>query len=396
MWLLTSSFFIFQFLLRLAPGIMMDEIINQFNMDAAIFGMFSAVYYFAYAIFQIPLGFILDKARIERVVSICIIICLCGNMMLLYTSHIYLAFLSRFIIGFGSIAGFLGTAKIIKTYFTDKEYVRMIGLTYSLGFTGAICGSPLSILVEKYSWQTVLTNLTYIGIFLCVLILLFLRDNKSFRQEKITWDALKKNTTHIIQNKYIIGVGIAGGLMLGVMEGFSDIWGINFLQQVYGYSRPEAAFSISMVFLGLCIGGYLISYIADKYSMHYRLTIVCGVIMSIFLTIIILYKLPYFFVITLLLSIGILSCYQVLMFTIVSWNTSSNLGALTASIINMLNMSFGLFFHLIIGILVKNMQKKFSDPHIVYAISLSPILIGIILGTILFIISCKKLRSKLD
>ena len=61
MWLMAVTFFAFQFVLRLDPGLVMPEIMGKFQVDATSFGVLSAAYYLGYAGMQIPVGILLDR-----------------------------------------------------------------------------------------------------------------------------------------------------------------------------------------------------------------------------------------------------------------------------------------------------------------------------------------------
>jgi len=54
MWLFPLLFFAYQFVLRLWPGLMMHQIMEQLSIDASHFGILAAFYYYGYAGMQIP------------------------------------------------------------------------------------------------------------------------------------------------------------------------------------------------------------------------------------------------------------------------------------------------------------------------------------------------------
>ncbi len=49
MWALAVFFFAYQFVVRLTPGLVMPKLMQKFQIDAASFGLFAAIYYFGYA-----------------------------------------------------------------------------------------------------------------------------------------------------------------------------------------------------------------------------------------------------------------------------------------------------------------------------------------------------------
>ncbi len=65
MWLFPLSFFTYQFILRLWPGLMMQTIMEQFSIDASHFGLLAALYYYGYAGMQITVANLLMVGSLE-------------------------------------------------------------------------------------------------------------------------------------------------------------------------------------------------------------------------------------------------------------------------------------------------------------------------------------------
>ena len=70
MWLFPLSFFAYQFILRLWPGLMMHQIMEQFSIDASHFGLLAACYYYGYAGMQIPVAMLLERFSTRSVIFI--------------------------------------------------------------------------------------------------------------------------------------------------------------------------------------------------------------------------------------------------------------------------------------------------------------------------------------
>jgi hypothetical protein len=49
-WLLAALFYSFQYILRVLPSLMLNDILLRFNIDAEIFGQYSGLYYIGYAL----------------------------------------------------------------------------------------------------------------------------------------------------------------------------------------------------------------------------------------------------------------------------------------------------------------------------------------------------------
>src|SRR6202161_4384036 len=86
-WMIESFFYAFQYILRVMPNIMIGHIMQKFNIDAAVFGQFSGVYYIGYSLMHLPIGLMLDRYGPKKIMSLCILLTVIGMMPLLFAHH---------------------------------------------------------------------------------------------------------------------------------------------------------------------------------------------------------------------------------------------------------------------------------------------------------------------
>ena len=84
-WAVGAIFYAYQYILRVMPNIMMDDILNQFNIDRVTFGQFSGVYYIGYSLMHLPIGIMLDRFGPKRVMPICILLTIIGLLPLIFS-----------------------------------------------------------------------------------------------------------------------------------------------------------------------------------------------------------------------------------------------------------------------------------------------------------------------
>ncbi len=350
MWLLTTSFFAYQFILRISPGLIINDIMKKFNIDAGEYGNLSAMYYYGYAAMQIPIAVLIDKYGPKIIGFIAAFVCATACIIFIYSDSWYLLLICRLLIGIGSAAGFLNVSKVISLWFDPKFYGRMVGITFSLGLAGAVYGGkPISSLISTFGWNTVLLYVGIAGLAISLLILLLVKNNPYFIgvEDAHLLDKMKK----ICSNWHLITLGVANFLMVGALEGFADVWGVPYLVTVFSYTKSDAAFVISLVFIGMIFGGPLIAYIAEKTNSHYMLTVFCGIgIAAIFFVMLLLQnKIPMAAMYIMMFMVGVFCCYQVLVFTIVSASLDAYLISIAIAFMNSVNMLGGSFFHTTIG-----------------------------------------------
>src|ERR1700719_3201567 len=86
-WVVASVFYAYQYILRVMPNIMLDDIMQQFNINAATFGQFSGVYYIGYSLMHLPIGIMLDRYGPRKTMTGCILLTVMGLLPLIFAEH---------------------------------------------------------------------------------------------------------------------------------------------------------------------------------------------------------------------------------------------------------------------------------------------------------------------
>ena len=390
MWLMAVAFFAFQFVLRLYPGLVMPEIMGKFQVDATSFGVLSAAYYLGYAGMQIPVGILLDRYNPRLVISACAFICGLGTLSFVLSDYWQLSLFGRFLVGVGSAGGFLGTAKTIRIAFPEKRFTTLMGLTFTLGLSGALYGGkPVSLLIEQFGWIPVLKILTFISFAIAASIFFFFPRPEGKAQKTPSGNSaeLLSSLKLILGNSRIIWLGVAGALLVGPLESFADVWGVSYLVNVYGIAKPEASLITSCIYLGMLIGGPLISYLAEKTQAHYLINAVCGLFMAAIFVIVMTTHIASSqpLLMGLMITVGVLCCYQAVVFAIACRLAPPHLSGLATSVTNCINMFGGCVLHFAMGwVMDQRWQGEMENGIKVYDSMSYSLAVAVIPATLLF------------
>lgn len=383
LWFIANLFFALQFILRLSVGLLREEIIAKFAINVVDFSALSGYYYLGYASSQIPLGMMLDRFNFRLVTFSSIALTVIGTLLFAWTANWQLLVFSRFLIGVGSGVAFLAIAKIVKNYFAPAYQPLMLSLSFSFGLIGAVFGAaPTQYFLNQYGYLS-LFNLLALSCFLVgVMILLFSEIESENIERKSTWSLLK-----LVINPQIITIAICGGLMVGSLEGFADVWALAFFENYLRFSRLDSSLITSFVYIGMCVGGPILTMIA-KYLDSANLTIFLTGILMIIIFILLFFlptaNLTFVNNSILMFILGILCCYQVLVFILAAHYVEASVVSLAIAVINCINMSFGYFFHAIIAYLFtaqtlpkQSLLGQISEAqlgnNLIYALSVIPV-----------------------
>jgi predicted MFS family arabinose efflux permease len=345
MWALASFFYAYQCALRVAPSVLMNDITTQFSFDATMMGQFSGGYYLGYSLIHIPVGILLDRFGPKRILPIFILLVVAGMSPLIWSEFWAFGIAGRALVGIGSSAAILGVFKVIRMAFAKNQFTWMLSLSVTIGLIGSMNGAgPLNALNKLIGFQSVIITLMALGVILSAITFFSLPKTDASSQS----DNVLKDIVSVLKNKTVLVICFLAGLMVGPLEGFADVWGSTFLQIVYGMEASTAASLPSTIFLGMCVGGPILSLVARKIN-DIRTIIGCGALMGMAFWALLMKWIPEAALPFVFFAVGVACAYQIIAIAHASTRVSESQMGLTSAIANMIIMTFGYVFHAAIG-----------------------------------------------
>jgi len=391
MWSLLSAFFFYQFVARVCPGVMAEEIQRHFQIDATQFGVLMGIYYAAYASMQVPNGILLDLYGPRYVASICCLLCAFGCFIFSVADSWFLIKVARIMIGAGSAGAFISTTKLIRSWFDEAKYAKIVGITVTVGLMGGMFGGkPVGFLKDSVGWQHTFFIIALIGAVIALLIFVFVRNSEDFKAVQQEDNIIKRAWDKMISEKIYL-IAIFGSILSGPLYGFADTWGVSYFKQALGWSSNLAEYTSTIIYGGMALGGPLIAILAEGKGRSNRGTIMLsGLAMALSLTLVFVTQPSFAMVAVLLGVLGFFCAYQVLIFDLVAERTPKNLAGTMIGFVNMINMLSGFLFPSLVGSLLDHFwEGQLQDGVRVYSntafvIALSTIIAGVLIGTIGF------------
>jgi len=307
-WIIASVFYAYQYVIRVMPSILMDDITQKFNIDATVFGQFSGVYYLGYSLMHLPIGIMLDHYGPRKVMSGCILLSIIGMLPIIFAEHWIYPVIGRILTGIGSSAAILGAFKIIRISFSEEKFSRMLSFSVTIGLIGAIYGgAPVAYMNEVFGYKTVIQIFAVLGIILATITYFMVPEI-----EKENKASVFSEVKEVLTNRRVILTCIFAGLMVGPIEGFADIWGPAFFKHVYQLDNNIASSLPSTIFFGMCFGAPVLNLIAEKTKNYLGTIIGAGIIMSLVFISLVFFKLSNTLISFTLFIFGVSCAYKIL------------------------------------------------------------------------------------
>jgi sugar phosphate permease len=289
--LITSYFLVFFH--RMSVGVVKDELMSGFNMSATSFANLGAMYFYAYAVMQIPSGILADSIGVKKTIVYGSMITGAGSVLFGLAPNILFTFIGRAMVGIGVSVTFICIAKVNTMWFKEKEFGTMTGVTGLVGnLGGVVAQTPLAIMVSVFTYQYTFVAIGLLSVLVAIVALKFVYD----KPEDLGLPSIAEIEGRRVNKQAPGNISIMDGLK-GVLSNkrtwppfilltsycmtffaFAGTWGISYFVDGYNMTKIDASNNIVLILISMAIGSLLIGILSDKIKSRKIPLIVFGII----------------------------------------------------------------------------------------------------------------------
>lgn len=280
-WGIAAGFYAYGFFQRVAPSVIVDDLMLAFALDATLLGTLSAAYFYTYAVLQVPIGVLIDRHGAKAVLVAGALAAAAGGILFALAGGLATALVARALIGAGVAVSYISTLKLAGAWFPPERFGLLAGLTLAAGTAGAVGAQvPLALAVDRFGWRPTLLAIGLVGLVITGLVVAIVRDTPAPRGARPATrsldmaaapgllDILKRSETWCL----IVIAGLIGAPILT----FAGLWGVPYFVQVHGLDRTAAALLTSLMLIAWAIGGPTVGALADRVRSRARLILAIG------------------------------------------------------------------------------------------------------------------------
>ncbi len=388
-WLVAALFYALDYFQHTSPSVLLTPIANSMGVGVGDIVGVMAIYFPVYALSQIPAGILLDKYGPRWCLSIACMVMSLGIIAFIIDSSLITMLIGRILIAIGSAFAFLGALKVASESLPKSVFPIAVGLTNTIGVLGGIFGQILlTALIHDMGWKGAMWLIGYIGIAFSFVIFILVRPKSYLKENKVTrsfhWRDLAAFKSI---NLWLIA--IYAGIMVGtVVNAFSELYDVIFLQHVYHLDAYVAAGVSSMIFIGIAVGGPLHGVIARMLGSHKRWMVIANILTICIFALIVLT--PHYISLTglylLYFFLGFFVSSMLLAFAVVDQIFPKNIHGTVLAAVNMTIGLSGALFQYLVDIASHWINggdiKTIHNPN-VFSLSFLVLLIPLIVSAIL-------------
>ena len=357
-WALAAVSFGYAFFHRVAPSVMVSDLMAEFAIGGAMLGTLSALYFYPYVLLQIPLGTLLETIGTRLLLSCALSLAAAGSVLFGLAQQIELAYLGRILIGIGSSVGFLGSLALAKRWFPERRFAFLAGLSMFTGMTsGMVAQAPLAFFVDAFGWRSSLMLLGGLGFALAGLVFALVRnappDQPQVTSSGFDRAAFFSSLRQAAASREVWKIALVALTLSGPMLTLGGLWGTPYLIAAYDLSRPDAAFLMSLLLLGWAFGAPSAGWLSDRLGRRRPILIAGCVAVSVLLCLLIFVPgLPLSVTVAVVVLIGFSGGTMTSCFALVRQVMPDHLTGTAVGIVNSLTVASGAVLQPVVGLLL--------------------------------------------
>ena len=285
---------------RSVNAVLSHPIMEDLSLNHLQIGFITSTFVLAFAIFQIPLGLIVDSWGARKTqVSLFIVGAIAIVLFGMSSSATWLS-ITRAILGIGMAGSFICAVKAITDRVESEKIPYYTGIILAFGGVGALLATtPAKLFQLDFGWRNLCYLLGLMTFLIAVLIFVINKDDK-VGNEKESLSGNIKGLISIYKNGFFWRISPLLIFSLGGFIAMQGLWLGPWLHRVVDLSHLQSAnyllvIAVSMIF-GFLSGG-VFSKIASKLGLSLATIVVIGIgihILSQFVIILNILTLHYF------------------------------------------------------------------------------------------------------
>lgn len=276
---------------RTSTAVMASELVSAFGITPTEVGFLGSLYFYAYALGQLPAGILADRWGARKTLTLFITIAGLGAIIFGRAESFNAVLIGRFLVGLGAGFVFVPATRILSDWFKKNEFAVYVGVLTATGNVGSLASSaPLVLLMAAIGWRSSMSAIGIVSFITAILIYIFVRnkpyeingasisDIENIKTTNITPLGISESLKILFSKYNFWTVSVMFFVLYGTIMGFQGLWAGPFLMNVYELTNEQAGKLLMLIPIGMIPGCFLSGILADKVVKSRKKVAVVGII----------------------------------------------------------------------------------------------------------------------
>lgn len=252
------------YLLRAVNAVVAPDLVAEFDLTPALLGLLTSAYLVAFALFQLPVGVLLDRYGPRRVQTALLLVAAAGCLAFALAPGFVGLFLARAVIGLGFAAGLMASFKATSLWVPPERRSLANASIMAAGALGLVVSTePTEALVALTGWRHVFLVFSALIVAGALLIYLVVPE-KASAPAGASLATQTCELLRIMRLPLFWRVAPLLSLTAGTQIGVQTLWAGPWFRDVLGLDREGVARHLLWMALAFTAGILLVGLAADR------------------------------------------------------------------------------------------------------------------------------------
>ena len=252
---------------RNTNAIIESDLVNELGLGPADLGLLTGAYFFSFAIFQLPLGILLDRYGPRRTEAVLLLFAALGAWIFSNADSLSGLILGRLLIGLGVSACLMAAFKAYVIWFSRGRLPMINGLQMAAGGLGALVATtPLQNVLSITDWRGVFTGLAIITVFASLFLWFILPEHQSSADKHPAIKTQLKEMGQIFRNPVFWSIVPLTALSNGSFLAIHGLWIKPWLRDVASLGEGDTTQLLFAMTLAIIVGYFSLGIFTERIS----------------------------------------------------------------------------------------------------------------------------------
>ncbi len=253
--------YFFSFFLRSINAVISPDLVRDIGASAADLGLITSAFFFSFALFQIPLGLLLDRFDPKKVGGTLLLFGVAGTLVFAWGRTVPALVAGRALIGIGFSGALMSPFVANVLWFPKDRVVLANSVILAGGGLGGLASTvPIEYFLRFSDWRTIFVLTSGLIALASAMILLFVparAPEKSGETVREQWRGYLEILKSPVFWKYALVYALSAGSFLSLQ----GLWAAPWFRDVAGFERPEVALHLLVISLFMVPGYFAMGII---------------------------------------------------------------------------------------------------------------------------------------
>ena len=252
---------------RNANAIIQTNLVDELGLGPGDLGLLTSAYFFSFAVFQLPLGILLDRYGPRRTEATLLLFAALGAWIFSNAETSTELVLGRLLIGLGVSACLMAAFKAFVIWFQSERLPIINGMQMVAGGLGALgATTPLQNVLYITDWRAVFSGLSIITVFASLCLWFVLPEHHSSTDKKPNFKTQLKEMGIVFRSPVFWGIAPLTAISSGAFLAIHGLWIRPWLRDVAVLGEEESSQLLFSMTVSVIIGYLLLGIFTERLS----------------------------------------------------------------------------------------------------------------------------------